>query len=395
MFNTKFIEEWQKWTKLTPNTSLYDRTLIWLFVGLLAIGFIAVTSASIPLGASAKYGDPFYFAIRDGGYIIASLISFAIFIRVPSEKWDKYNVHLFFLALVLLISVFFVGRNINGSQRWISFGAINFQPAELAKLAIICYFSSFYVRNFDEIRLSSWGFWRPAVIFGIFGAFLINQPDLGSIVVLGVLTFSILFIMGAKILQFIGLFIVGVLLFIVAVVTSEYRLRRVTSFMDPFADAYGDGYQLSNSQMAFGQGEFWGRGLGNSIQKLEYLPEAHTDFVMAVIAEEFGFVGICVIVLLLCALTFRALKISKEALILDQRFSGFLAFGIGVWIFMQGFVNLGVASGLLPTKGLTFPLISYGGSSLWMMSVAVAIITRIDYETRLKRLGNTYSKEED
>ncbi|MFZ6083397.1 FtsW/RodA/SpoVE family cell cycle protein, partial [Glaesserella parasuis] len=167
-----------------------------------------------------------------------------------------------------------------------------------------------------------------------------------------------------------------------------------TSFMDPFADAYGDGFQLSNSQMAFGQGEIWGRGLGNSVQKLEYLPEAHTDFVMAVIAEEFGLVGIVIVVLLLLALTFRALKVSREALILEERFKGFFAFGIAIWIFIQGFVNLGVASGLLPTKGLTFPLVSYGGSSLVIMAIAIAVLIRIDYENRLDRIGHAHLSDD-
>lgn len=390
----KLKAEWEKWTKLTPSNALYDRTLIWLFVALLVIGFVAVTSASIPLGASEKYKDPFYFAFRDGAYVLASLIACAFFVQIPSKKWEQYNVQLFVSALILLVAVLIFGRNVNGAVRWIPFGPINFQPAELAKLAVICYFSSFYVRKFDEIRTSKWGFWRPAAILGLFGGLLILQPDLGSTVVLFVLTFSILFIMGARIFQFIFLGVSGALLFIMLVLTSEYRLKRVTSFMDPFADAYGDGYQLSNSQMAFGQGEFWGRGLGNSVQKLEYLPEAHTDFVMAVIGEEFGFIGIIGIVLLLCALTFRALKISREALVLEQRFKGFFAFGIGVWIFIQGFVNLGVASGLLPTKGLTFPLVSYGGSSLVIMAIAIAVLIRIDHENRLERVGHTYSKED-
>lgn len=391
----KVKTEWDKWTRLTPTNALYDRSLMWLFLGLLVIGFVAVTSASIPLGASAKYNDPFYFSVRDAAYVIASLVAFAFFVQVPSEKWEKYNVSLFVSALILLVAVLIVGRNVNGAVRWIPFGPINFQPAELAKLAVICYFSSFYVRKFDEIRTSKWGFWRPAAILALFGVLLILQPDLGSTVVLFVLTFSILFIMGARIFQFIFLGISGVLLFILLVLTSEYRLKRVTSFMDPFADVYRDGYQLANSQMAFGQGEFFGRGLGNSIQKLEYLPEAHTDFVMAVIGEEFGFVGIAIVVLLLCSLTFRALKISRESLILEQRFKGFFAFGIGVWIFIQGFVNLGVASGLLPTKGLTFPLVSYGGSSLVIMAIAIAVLVRIDHENRLERVGHTYLKEED
>lgn len=390
---TRLPAEWEKWTRLTPANALYDRTLIWLFIGLLVIGFIAVTSASIPF-ATTNYKDPFYFAVRDGFYVFVSLIAFFVFSKIPSQKWDEYNVVLFFIAFILLIAVLMFGRNVNGATRWIPLGIMNFQPAELAKLAIICYFSSFYVRKYDEIRNSNWGFWRPAAVLTIFGFLLILQPDLGSTVVLFVLTFSLLFIMGARIKQFIFLGIAGALAFIFLVLTSEYRLKRVTSFMDPFADAYGDGYQLANSQMAFGQGEFWGRGLGNSVQKLSYLPEAHTDFVMAVVGEEFGFFGILIVVVLLCTLTLRAMKISREALILEERFKGFFAFGIGIWTFIQGFVNLGVASGLLPTKGLTFPLISYGGSSLVIMAIAVAVLLRIDHENRLERIGHAYTIED-
>lgn len=383
----KIKMEWDKWGRLTPVNSLYDRTLIWLFWGLLIIGFVMVTSASIPVGARLN-NDLFYFAVRDGIYIISSLIACYIFVQIPIEKWEKYNVILFFVALIFLVAVLIFGRSVNGAVRWIPLGIINFQPAELAKLAVICYFASFYVRKYDEIRTEKASFWRPAVILSIFGLLLILQPDLGSTVVLFVLTFSMLFIVGAKLMQFMFLGAVGLFLFAALVLTSEYRLKRVTSFMDPFADAYGDGFQLSNSQMAFGQGEFWGQGLGNSVQKLEYLPEAHTDFVMAVIGEEFGFLGIICIVLLLVLLTIRALKISKESLVLEERFKGYMAFGIAIWIFLQGFVNLGVASGLLPTKGLTFPLISYGGSSLVIMSIAIAVLLRIDHENRSERIGH-------
>lgn len=390
---TQLKQEWDKWVRLTPNNALYDRTLFWLFVSLLVIGFVMVTSASIPV-STRLYDDPFYFAVRDGVYVVASLCTFAFFVQVSTESWRKYRIPLFFVALALLVAVFFVGRNVNGAIRWIPIGPLNFQPAELAKLSIICYFAGFYVDKFDEMRSHALSSLRPMVILGVFSSLLILQPDLGSTVVLFVLTFSMLFIMGARKFQFLLLGVIGILAFIVLVMTSDYRLKRVTAFMDPFADAYGDGFQLSNSQMAFGQGEFWGQGLGNSVQKLEYLPEAHTDFVMAVIGEEFGFIGICFIILLLVALTARAVWISMTSLNLEERFRGYLAFGIAVWIFVQGFVNLGVASGLLPTKGLTFPLVSYGGSSLMIMSIAIAILMRIDHENRLDLIGHAQLKDE-
>lgn len=388
----RFKTEWDKWIRLTPTNSLYDRTLIWLFFGLLVIGFVMVISASIPVSTRLN-NDPFYFAVRDGMYLAASLFAFVVVVQIPTESWEKRNVAFFLISLLFLIVVLVFGRNVNGATRWIPLGPINFQSAELAKLAIICYFASFYVRKYDEMRTKRASFIRPMVILAIFGILLLLQPDLGSTFVLFVLTFAMLFIMGARILQFLFLGIAAAILFAFLVLTSEYRLKRVTSFMDPFADAYGDGFQLSNSQMAFGQGEFWGQGLGNSVQKLEYLPEAHTDFVMAVVGEEFGFIGIVAIVILLVSLALRALKISKDALKLEERFRGFLAFGIAIWIFLQGFVNLGVASGLLPTKGLTFPLVSYGGSSLVIMSIAIAILLRIDYENRLALIGHAQIKE--
>ncbi len=235
--------------------------------------------------------------------------------------------------------------------------------------------------------------WRPMIILSLLGVLLLLQPDLGSTFVLFVLTFAMLFVVGAKIFQFfvlgligIALLIFGIALLIFFIITSDYRLARVKTFLDPWADAYGDGFQLTNSQMAFGQGEWFGRGLGNSVQKLGYLPEANTDFVMAVAGEELGFIGILVIIALFVLLSFRAFKISRDSLLLEQRFKGFFSFGIGIWIFLQSFINLGVTSGLLPTKGLTFPFVSYGGSSLMIMSVTIAILLRIDFENRLSTI---------
>lgn len=389
----KVKQEWKKWTVLTPDNALYDRTLIWLFLGLLVIGFVMVTSASIPV-STRLYKDPFHFAVRDAVYVIAAIGSFFFFAHIPSKNWEKWNVAFFISSALLLLVVLIFGKNVNGATRWIPIGPINFQPAELAKLAVICYFSSFYVRKFDEMRTKSMSFFRPMFILLIFSGLLLLQPDLGSTAVLFVLTFAMLFVMGAKKLQFLLLGVTGLVAFAFLVGTSPYRLKRVTSFMDPFADYYGDGYQLSNSQMAFGQGKLFGQGLGNSVQKLEYLPEAHTDFVMAVVGEEFGLIGIAFIVLLLVALTLRALKISREALIQEERFKGFFAFGIGIWIFIQGFVNLGVASGLLPTKGLTFPLVSYGGSSLVIMAIAISVLLRIDHENRLDKIGHATLNDE-
>ncbi len=380
------------WFRLTPTDSLYDRTLLWLYVGLMIIGLIVVGSASIPISIRL-YNEPFHFAIRDAGYIVMALCIFAFFIQQPIRKWEKYNVALFFISLILLIAVLFVGKEINGAKRWIPLGIMNFQASELAKLAIICYFASFYVRRYEVIRTERWSFIRPFAVVALFIIILTAQSDLGSIFILFSITFSMLFIMGAKWQQFITLGVVAVVGFAGYVYSSEYRMKRVTAYLDPFADVYGDGFQLANSQMAFGQGEILGRGLGNSVQKLEYLPEAHTDFIMAVIGEEFGLVGILFIIFMLTCLLIRTIKISRESLQMEERFKGYFAFGIAVWIFLQGVINLGVASGLLPTKGLTFPFVSYGGSSLILLSIAMAILVRIDHENRLERIGYTRAKK--
>lgn len=387
--------EWKRWSKLGSANALYDRTLLWIFVGLLAIGFVAVTTASIPLASGPKYNEPFYFSMRDAAYILVALAAFAYCLQVPSDKWEKNSIWLLGIALLSLFLVLLIGRSINGAVRWIALGPVNFQPAELAKLALICYLSRFYQRKFDEMRQSNWAFLRPSAVLLVFGFFLMLQPDFGTSAVLGVLTFSLLFIVGAPIKQFFFVALVLGTLGVIGVLSSEYRLGRVTNFIDPFADPYGGGYQLSNAQMAFGQGELFGSGLGNSIQKLSYLTEAHNDFITAVIGEEFGHLGISVLVILWITLTFRVVKISRESLIAERRFSGLFSFGIAMWIFMQGFVNLGAASGLIPTKGLTFPFVSYGGSSLIIMSIGLAAVVRIDHENRLARLGHTYTKEED
>ncbi|MFD0965629.1 putative lipid II flippase FtsW [Seminibacterium arietis] len=371
-------------TELTPSNLLYDRALLWLFIILLMIGLIAVSSASIPVGVRL-FDDPFYFAKRDGVYVLMSIAVCYFFLNVPISVWEKYYGWFFWAAFILLILVLLpgIGREINGARRWIPLQIFNFQPAEFAKLALTCFLASYFTRRYNEVRSKKLSAFKPMIVMGIFGGLLILQPDLGSTVVLFIITFGLLFIAGAKFGQFIALGILGILLIVWLAVSSAYRLKRVTGFIDPFKDPYGTGFQLSNSLIAFGRGEFFGEGLGNSIQKLGNLPEAHTDFVMAVIGEEFGFIGIVFIVILLALLVFRAMKIGRESLQLEQRFKGFFAFGISIWIFFQGFVNLGMALGLLPTKGLTFPLISYGGSSLIIMSITISILLRIDHENRL------------
>ena len=386
-------KNYDEWTRITPQGLLYDRALFWLFVILLLIGLVSVTSASIPY-SSRLFNDPFYFAKRDAIYVLLSLLTCYISLHISSSQWEKWHAKIFLFSVILLLLVPFIGTSVNGAKRWISLGILNFQPAEFAKLALTCFLASYFTRRYDEVRSRHLSIFKPLIVMLVLGCFLLLQPDLGSTVVLFIIMSGMLFIVGAKILQFVGLIALGGILFVWLVLTASYRLKRFTGFLEPFKDPYGTGFQLTNSLMAFGRGEITGEGLGNSIQKLDYLPEAHTDFIMAIIGEEFGFIGIFIVILLLGLLIFRAMKIGRESLMLEQRFRGFFALGIGFWIFFQGFVNLGMALGMLPTKGLTFPLVSYGGSSIIIMSATIGILLRIDHENRLFRIGQARLRDD-
>ena len=386
-------KNYDEWTRITPQGLLYDRALFWLFVILLLIGLVAVTSASIPY-SSRLFNDPFYFAKRDAIYVLLSLLTCYISLQISSSQWEKWHAKIFLFSVILLLLVPFIGTSVNGAKRWISLGILNFQPAEFAKLALTCFLASYFTRRYDEVRSRHISIFKPFIVMLVLGCFLLLQPDLGSTVVLFIIMSGMLFIVGAKILQFVGLIALGGILFVWLVLTASYRLKRFIGFLEPFKDPYGTGFQLTNSLIAFGRGEITGEGLGNSIQKLDYLPEAHTDFIMAIIGEEFGFIGILIVILLLGLLIFRAMKIGRESLMLEQRFRGFFALGIGFWIFFQGFVNLGMALGILPTKGLTFPLVSYGGSSIIIMSATIGILLRIDHENRLFRIGQARLRDD-
>lgn len=374
----------EHWLRITPANLLYDRTLLWLFIALMTLGFVIITSASVAEG-SRLYDNPFHFAVRDLIYVVLACLTTYIFVFVPVEKWEKWSPYLLLLALFLLTLVLVpgIGRTVNGARRWIPLILFNFQPAEFIKFALICYLSSYFVRRYEEVRSKQLSVVKPTLVLILVSGFLLLQPDLGSSVVLGFIVFMMLFMVGAKIFQFIVLALLSFFAIYLLILSSEYRLKRVISYTDPFADPFGSGFQLSNSLIAFGRGEFWGTGLGNSIQKLEYLPEAHTDFIMAIVGEEFGLIGIIVVITLFTLLLFRILKIGKESLLLEQRFGGYFAFGVVAWFFFQGAFNLGMTMGILPTKGFTFPFVSYGGSSLIINALVIAILLRIDHENRL------------
>ncbi|MGK2889776.1 MAG: cell division protein FtsW [Candidatus Malihini olakiniferum] len=363
---------------------MYDRTLLWLTFGLTVIGLVMVTSASMPVGQRLT-GDPFFFAKRGSFHLGLAFALALITMRVPMEVWQRYSPILLLASLVMLLVVLVVGSSVNGASRWIALGPLRVQPAELSKLALFCYISSYMVRKVEEVRNNFWGFCKPMGVMVLLAVLLLAQPDLGTVVVLFITTLAMLFLAGAKLWQFLaiigcGIFAVGLL-----IVAEPYRIRRVTSFWNPWDDPFGVGYQLTQSLMAFGRGELWGQGLGNSVQKLEYLPEAHTDFIFSILGEELGYIGVVLALLMIFFVAFRAMSIGKRALEIDQRFSGFLACAIGIWFSFQALVNVGAAAGMLPTKGLTLPLISYGGSSLIIMSTAIVLLLRIDFETRLTK----------
>ena len=375
--------------KLSPSqTTTFDRGYIVLGFAMYIIGLIMVASSSMPV-AEHLFNDPFHFVIRHFIYILLSLSVAAVSLQVPMAWWHKYSGYLLLMAIFLLVAVLIIGRSVNGSTRWIVLGPITVQAAEPAKLFFFAYLSAYLVRRRDEVMENWRGFAKPLVVFGLLAFLLLMQPDLGTVIVMFVTTFGLLFLAGAKLWQFIGLASVGVMALSMLAIFEPYRWRRITSFLDPWQDPFGSGYQLTQSLMAYGRGDIFGQGLGNSIQKLEYLPEAHTDFVMAVLAEEFGFVGISLVLVLSMWLVMKALLLGRKAIAKEKYFEGFFAYAIGIWMSFQTAVNIGASAGILPTKGLTMPLISYGGSSMIVMTLALVVLIRIDHEIRLQSIQAT------
>lgn len=361
----------------------YDVWLFFIALGLMAVGIVMVTSASMPI-ASRLFDNPFHFAIRHVIYLAAACVAAMLVLQIPMRWWRVANPWLLLLAILLLLAVLAVGRTVNGSTRWLALGPITIQAAEPAKLFFFCYLAGYLVRRYEEVTESLKGFIKPLIVFFVLALLLLMQPDLGTVVVMFATTIGLLFLAGAKLWQFFGLAVTGALAVVLLIVFEEYRMKRVTSFLDPWADPFGSGYQLTQSLMAFGRGGWLGQGLGNSLQKLEYLPEAHTDFIVAILAEELGFVGLLCTLLLILALVIKALRLGNRALSQDKPFDAYLAYAIGIWFSFQTAVNVGAAAGVLPTKGLTLPLVSSGGSSLIIMAIAFALLIRIDFELRVQ-----------
>ncbi|MDO5351355.1 MAG: putative lipid II flippase FtsW [Succinatimonas sp.] len=369
----------------------YDRWLLLDMVVLLCIGVVMISSASI-MESFMRYGDELYQMKKHLMTIVMALFCSVITVMIPTKTLNKFSLVGMMISLTLLILVLIVGREINEAKRWINLGFFNLQPAEVLKICWILYFSSYTTRKIDAVSNTLLGFLKPLVFIGIMAGLLLAQPDFGSTMVVASITFAILWVAGAGFIKYVFVLLVGMLAAYLVVIAQPYRLLRVTSFLDPWADQFGSGYQLTQSLMAFGRGGIFGQGLGNSIQKLGYLPEAHNDFVMAILGEEFGFIGVCVVLFLEMVIVFKALKLAFSILRHNALFQGYVAYGIGIWFFIQTVINIGVASGAFPTKGLTLPLISYGGSAMIVSMCACAILLRIDYEWRNRQFG--FSKNE-
>ena len=368
----------------TPLTA-HDDGLIWAIALLLSIGFVMVYSASIAYAeADPDTQNRYFYLIRHGVYLTISLIVSWIVFHIPSRIWQEKAPYLFVGAFILLILVLVpgIGKVVNGSRRWINLVVLNLQPSELMKMAVVLYAANYTVRKADWMHSFSKGFLPMAVAVIASGALLLLEPDFGAFTVIAAIAMGTLFLGGINGRIFAALSVVSLGAFVVLIISSPYRLQRVTGFMDPWQDPYGKGYQLSHSLIAFGRGEWLGVGLGGSVEKLFYLPEAHTDFLMAVIAEECGFIGIVAVVGLFAYVVRRAFMIGVEARKQERYFQSLVAQGVGIWLAVQSFINIGVNMGLLPTKGLTLPLLSYGGSALLANCSALAIVLRIDWENR-------------
>jgi cell division protein FtsW len=371
----------------------YDQLLASVIFLLLLFGVVMVYSASIALPDSPKYAgySHMHFLQRQLIYVGMGLFAAYCVFRVPVATWHKAAPYLFLLTLLLLALVLIpgIGKGVNGAKRWISLKVFNFQPSEVMKLVMVLYAANYTVRKQQYMHKLTKGFMPMAIAVGVVGLFLLLQPDLGAFGVIVCIAMGILFLGGINGVWFTGIGAMLVGMFSLVIMLSPWRRERIFAYLDPWVqeNALGKAYQLSHSLIAFGRGEFFGVGLGASVEKLHYLPEAHTDFLLAVIGEELGFAGVLVVILLFYWIIKRAFDIGRQAIAMDQTFAGLVAKGIGIWIGVQAFVNMGVNLGLLPTKGLTLPLMSYGGSGVLINCIGLAILLRIDYENRILMRG--------
>ena len=366
-----------------PRAMQWDGVLLAAVAILLGLGIVMVASSSLHLGE--RYGDPFHFVTRHLIAVALGLTVAALITRAPTPWWARSGTLLYFAGLLLLLVVLLpgIGKEVNGATRWIALGSFNLQTSEFMKLFLIVYLAGYLVRRQFEVTHSVWAFVKPMLLLVLAASLIMLQPDFGTTAVLLATALGMLFLGGAALWQFLGLLVVARAVLTTLIVISPYRLARVTSFLNPWADPLESGYQLSQALIAFGRGEWTGVGLGNGIQKQFYLPEAHTDFLMAVVGEEFGLVGTAVVIALFGVIVWRTFAIGAAADARGDKFSTYVAYGLGLWLGMQAFINVGVNVGLLPTKGLTLPFLSYGSNSLIVCTAAVGMLLRIDRENRL------------
>jgi cell division protein FtsW len=373
-----------------------DQSLVWVVVALLLWGMVMVYSASIAMPDNPRFSrySQTHFLVRHVIAMVVGCIMALLAFQVRMETWEKMARPMFLFALVLLAVVLipFIGKGVNGARRWISFGVMNFQPSEFAKLATIIYAADYMVRKMDVKEKFFKAVWPMGAAVGLAGLFLLAEPDMGAFMVIATIAMGILFLGGVNARMFFLILGVLVLAFVIMIAESPWRRERIFAYLDPFSaeHALGKGYQLTHSLIAIGRGEVWGVGLGGSVEKLHWLPEAHTDFLLAVIGEEFGLVGVTLVICLFLWLSRRIMVIGRQAIALEKVFSGLVAQGVGIWIGFQAFINIGVNLGALPTKGLTLPLMSFGGSAIMMNLIAIAIVLRIDAENKqMMRGGRT------
>ena len=373
-------------TRTPPPQAQFDDLLIWVFIALLSIGLVMVYSSSIATAEGSKFThhQATYYLVRHCMFIAVGLLAGVLAFQLPVQTWQTYAPYLFMAGALLLALVLIphVGREVNGSRRWLSLMVINLQPSELMKLFAVMYAADYTVRKGAIKHLFIKAFLPIFAVMVGAGFLLLLEPDMGAFVVILSIAICTLWLGGFNVKIFGALMLALPLAFAALILSSPYRMQRVIGFMDPWADPYGKGYQLSHALIAFGRGEWLGVGLGGSVEKLFYLPEAHTDFLMAVIAEELGLAGVVSVILLFALLVMRAFQIGRHAAFLERNFSALVAQGIGVWIGVQAAINIGVNMGVLPTKGLTLPFLSFGGSGVVMNCIAAAVLLKVDYENR-------------
>ena len=367
-------------------SATYDQGLLWVTLLLLGFGLVMVYSSSIALAEAdrATGHQSTYYLVRHAIYLIIAMLAALVAFQIPIQRWQQMAPYLFIGGMVLLVLVLIpgIGREVNGSRRWINLYVANLQPSELMKLFAAMYVADYTVRKAAFLDSFTKGFMPMLGVMLVVGSLLLMEPDFGAFAVIASIAIAILWLGGINGRIFVGLIALLVVGFILLIWSSPYRLQRIIGFMDPWADPFGKGYQLSHALIAFGRGEWFGVGLGASVEKLLYLPEAHTDFLLAVVAEELGFIGVAAVALMFAWIVLRAFGIGKEAAAHDRHYSALLAQGIGIWIGAQAIINMGVNMGILPTKGLTLPLLSFGGSGIVANCIALAVLLRIDWESR-------------